>query len=240
MVPQTPGFFSSLIHPELFQRSFEFLPLAGRRLSAPPPPPRRPGPPENVCPERPTPWRWDLLGSQVWRPRGTGEPELESGAPGARGRELGGWGAPTPERAARQLHPLQGRNSRRAGGNANCHGRNDGRAPNLRGLREKAEASEADAGGPERLRAEGGPGQPGGAVPAPAEWPGHCAGRPESSPEVTQRLLVVPARSLPLRAQACPARSASPESATRGSCFKARRWKRLLEHALPRETPVNT
>lgn len=125
-------------------------------------------------------------------------------------------------------------------GNANCHGRKDGRAPNLRGLREKAEASEADAGGPERLRAEGGPGQPGGAVPAPAEWPGHCAGRPESSPEVTQRLLVVPAGSLPLRARACPARSASPESATRGSCFKTRRWKRLLEHVLPRETPVNT
>lgn len=49
------------------------------------------------------------FGRPVCRPRGIGGPEPESGAPGARGRELGGWGAPGPEGAAPATSPAAGK-----------------------------------------------------------------------------------------------------------------------------------
>lgn len=116
MVPQTPG-FSSLLHPELFQRSFEFCPLAGRRLSAPPPP-RRPGPPENVCSARPTPAAGTylvarygdlaVLGSQsrnpVRRERAGGNSEVWECRPRT--------AAPATSPAAEQVQPPRGPGTR--------------------------------------------------------------------------------------------------------------------------------
>lgn len=157
-------------------------------------------------------------------------------------RRLGGAG-PGARGARNFTRCREGRAAARAG-KANCHDRSDGRAQNLRGLREKAEARPGRA---RRARAAGrgcaqkvALGSREGQFLPPQSGQATARAGLRARLEVTHCLLVLPARSRPLRAQARPARSASPASATRGSCFKTRRWKRLLGHVLPRETPVNT
>lgn len=149
-------------------------------------------------------------------PCGTGGARAGVGcAWGARGRELSRLGSADPERAARQLHPLQGRNSRCAGGNRELSRLHDGCALNLRGLREKAEASEADAGArsgcAQKVALAAWRGSP---LPQQSGQ-GHCAvgrelARGDPAPTGGASLF----GPLGPRAQACPAaRSASPESA---------------------------
>lgn len=203
-----------------------------------------PGPPENVCPARPFPAAGTYL---VARCADLAVLGGQSRSPVRRERaggnsEVGGRRARRARRP--QLHPLQGRYSRRAGRERELSDRSDGRAQNLRGLREKAEARPGRA---RRARAAGrgcaqkvALGSREGQSLTPQSGQATARAGLRAHLEVTHCLLVLPARSRPLRAQARPARSASPASATRGSCFKTRRWRRLLEHVLPRETPVNT